>query len=101
MNQLYFDNITPVRARRTDPQTSHDAAKRSEKFADSHAGRILAALKLHGAMSPAQMFSFTGLSVVQIDRRRKEMITAGYVRLKRLDDGAVAKHDGFEIWEAV
>lgn len=52
-------------------------------------------------MSPAQMFSFTGLSVVQIDRRRKEMITAGYVRLKRLDDGEVVKHEGCEVWEAV
>jgi predicted HTH transcriptional regulator len=101
MNQLHFDNITPVRARRNDPKTSHDATKRSMQFAASHAGQILRALNSYGAMSPKQLFEFTGLSVVQIDRRRKEMIAAGLVRLKRLDDGAVAKHEGCEVWEAV
>jgi hypothetical protein len=101
MNQLYFDNITPVRARSTDPQTSKDAAKRSEKFAASHAGRILQALRTHGAMSPAQMFGFTGLSVVQIDRRGREMRETGLVRFKLLDDGAIAMHGGCRVWEAV
>lgn len=29
---LYFDDLQPVRGRRTDPQTSHDAASRAERF---------------------------------------------------------------------
>lgn len=29
---LYFDDLQPVRGRRTDPQTSHDAASRAERY---------------------------------------------------------------------
>ena len=102
MNQLSIQyEPSTARARRTDPETSKAAAKRSEKFAQSHAGRIVEALKLHGPMSPAQMFCFTGLSVVQIDRRGREMREAGLVRFKLLDDGAVAKNGGCQVWEAV
>lgn len=89
------------RSRNTDPATSKQAGKNAARFADSHAGRILAALKLHGPMSPKQMFDFTGLSVVQCDRRRKEMIELGLVRIKTMDDGAPFTHEGCEVWESV
>ena len=74
---LYFDDLQPVRARRTDPQTSHDAASRAERFAASHAGRILAALKEHGPGTPAALSGHTGLTVVQIDRRLPELRVIG------------------------
>lgn len=99
--QLAIDFDAHHAARRHDPETSHVAARNAEKFAASHAGRILAALRLHGPMSPKQMFAFTGLDVAQCDRRRKEMIDAGLVRIKTLNDGAHATHMGCEIWEAV
>lgn len=89
------------RARRRDPSTSQRAAVNAVQFASSHAGRILAALKLHGPMSPKQMFDFTGLSVVQCDRRRKEMVEAGLVRIKTDAQGNTIEHDGCEVWEAV
>lgn len=100
MTQLSI-NFAETRARRSDPESSKVAARNAEKFAQSHAGRILAVLKLHGPMSPAQMFDHTGLSVVQIDRRGKEMREAGLVKFKRLDDGAIEMHAGCQVWEAV
>ena len=74
---LHFVDLQPVRARRTDPQTSHDAAKRAERFATTHAGRILAALKAHGPSTPAKLSDHTGLTVVQIDRRLPEIQAQG------------------------
>lgn len=101
MSQLSINFTPEAKARRSDPESSKQAARKAAKFATSHAGRILAALKQHGPMSPAQMFDHTGLSVVQIDRRGKEMREAGLVQFKRLDDGAIAMHAGCQVWEAV
>jgi hypothetical protein len=89
---------TPL-ARRTDPATSHAAASNARHFAGSHCSRILQALKTHGPMSPAQLFDHTGLSVVQIDRRRKEMINAGHVRIQVGESGKPVTHAGCEVWE--
>lgn len=96
-----MQSIEHVRARRRDPATSQAAARNAEKFASSHAGRILAALKEHGPLSAAQMHQFTGLTTVQADRRRKEMIGAGLVRIKTMNDGHPVTHEGCEVWEAV
>lgn len=83
------------RARRSDPETSQAAAVNSAQFASSHAGRILAVLRNEGAGSPEHISRFTGLSVVQIDRRLHEMQSKGLIRTT----GAV--HNGFRVWEAV
>lgn len=88
-------------SRRTDPDTSKAAARRAGAFANGHKARILAALKQHGPMSPAQMFTFTGLSVVQCDRRRIELIRDGLVRIATNDEGSPITHQGCEVWEAV
>lgn len=102
MTAIILDDITPVRrARRTDPATSHAAAARVVFFATSQAGRILNALRLHGPMSPKQMFTFTGLDVAQCDRRRKEMLRAGVIRIALQDDGTPRTHEGCEVWEAL
>lgn len=69
-------NLAPVarrRARRTDPATSRDAARRAGAFAESHAGRILAALREHGPATAHELEPLVGLSYVQIDRRVGEM----------------------------
>jgi hypothetical protein len=88
-------------ARATDPATSKAAARNAAAFASGHKARILAALKQHGPMSPAQMFTFTGLSVVQCDRRRREMIEAGQVRILTSESGAALCVDGCEVWSAI
>ena len=105
MNQLsIFDAgmmFAKTHARRTDPATSHKAAAKAVKFAASQSDRILAALRLHGPMSPKQMFDFTGLSVVQIDRRRKELKDAGRISLLTGPDGELVERDGSDVWVAV
>lgn len=77
--QLVFTDITPIRARRRDPATSHRAAEQAEKFAASHAGRILAALLEHGDLSTHRIADLTGLTVVQVDRRAAELKAQGRV----------------------
>lgn len=91
--QIAIDFVQ-TRARRNDPVTSHLAAKRSERFAESHAGRILAALREHGPMSAERLYDFTGLTIVQADRRLPEMQRMGLVR----PTGRV--FGGCRIWEA-
>lgn len=97
MNQLHIDFY---RCRTTDPETSKTAARNAARFADSHAGRILAALKLHGPMTAHDMH-IIGLTVVQADRRLPELAKAGLARVCKLDDGADMVRGGFRVWEAV
>lgn len=101
MTQLPLSLDTPPRhrARRTDPATSHAAAERSNAFAGSHVDKIVHALKLHGPSSPARLEWLTGLTLVQIDRRRQDGIKAGLFRVKTVDNipldmGGVAVIDG-------
>jgi hypothetical protein len=98
MSQLSIDFN---RARKSDPATSHAAARKAERFAASQKGLLLAALKAHGPLSAAQMHQYTGLTTVQADRRRKDMIRAGLVRIKTMNDGHPVTHNGCEVWEAV
>jgi len=81
-------------ARRTDPGTSIAAGRNADKFAASQAGRIHAVLKLHGDLSPKQISDYTGLTVVQIDRRRHEMKRDGLITV--LDE---IRH-GCQVWRA-
>ena len=84
-----------ARARATDPGTSIDAAINAEKFAKSHAGRILTALNAFGPASAHQLQYNTGLTVVQIDRRTSECQRMGLIELT----GDVV--DGFRVWRVV
>lgn len=101
MSQLSIDFAPEHKARRSDPETSHTAARNAEKFASSHAGRILAALKTHGPRNAHELEALVGLSVVQIDRRLPDLKSAGLARVAKLDDGADRIVDGFRVWESV
>lgn len=89
------------RSRSTDPATSAAAAKHAANFANSHAGRILAALQQHGAHTAHELQALTGLTVVQIDRRTCELERDGRIRVAKLNDGADMVREGFRVWEAV
>jgi predicted transcriptional regulator len=88
------------RARRTDPETSHAAAANADLFAGKHADRILAALREMGTGTAHEIAVATGLSVVQVDRRRKEMETAGLITVLR-QGGKLFTRDGFMVWAPV
>lgn len=98
MTQLSIDFTQ--RVRRTDPATSKQAAVNAEKFASSHAGRILAALKKHGPKTAHELHT-TGLTVVQIDRRLPELSKLGLAKVVKLDDGADMVRGGFRVWAAI
>lgn len=99
MNQLSI-SFVETRARRTDPETSKAAARRSSQFSTSHAGRILLALQLHGMRSPKELEQLIGLSVVQIDRRLPELAAMGLARVVKLDDGTDMVRAGCRVWSA-
>jgi predicted transcriptional regulator len=98
--ELQIELIEP-RARKRDPSTSHEAAKRASAFSTSHAGRILLALKQYGPRTAHELEGLIGLSVVQIDRRTCELQRLGLIRVAKLHDGADVVLDGFRVWEAV
>lgn len=92
-------SITAPRARQSDPSTSHAAAARSVKFAESHASRILLALQ-YGALNAEEIGESAGLTVVQVDRRTIELQRQGKIRVQqRL--GVDVVRNGMRVWEAV
>lgn len=96
---MFLTDIQPVRARKTDPSTSHTAAKNAERFASSHKGRIMEALK-EGPRTAAGLAAITGLSIVQVDRRLPELRTAGMAEVMTAD-GADVVVNGYRVWRAV
>jgi predicted transcriptional regulator len=95
---FFFDDIQVIkRVRASDPVTSVEAAERAAKFATSHAGRILSALRLHGALTAHEIGTRTGLTVVQVDRRLPELKESGCVAVQQDGDGDLVR-DGFRVW---
>ena len=86
------------RARRNDPSTSKEAAAKAGKFAKSHAGRVLFAIR-HAALTAHEMGALTGLTVVQIDRRLPELQRAGLAYVVQ-QGGVDVTRGGFRVWSA-
>ena len=97
---MFLTDIQPVRARKTDPSTSHAAAKNAERFASSHKGRIMAALA-HGPLTAHGISKATGLTVVQVDRRAVELERSGRIEYVKTEDGEFFAVGGFRVWRAV
>ena len=85
-----------MRARTTDPSTSHAAAAAAGAFAPTHAERICEALR-DGTKTALEIHYATGLTVVQIDRRLPELQRADKVRVVQLDGRALVR-DGYRVW---
>jgi len=72
--QLIFDNIQPARARRTDPLTSHAAARAQtepKRFREYRA--IVACLADHGPHGKDGIARLTGIDGVEVARRLTEI----------------------------
>jgi CRP-like cAMP-binding protein len=101
--EQYALGMDHLRARSTDPSTSHAAAAKSAKFRETHAERIhgyLADLGAGDGATAEGIARATGLTVVQVDRRLPELKRAGVVRVVQID-GADWVINGFRVWEAV
>ena len=90
---------TATRARRRDPQTSHTAARNAAFFADSHKGRIMAALQ-EGPRSSHGLAVMAGLTLVQTDRRLPELQSAGLADVLKDALGNDVIVGGYRVWEA-
>jgi len=64
-------------ARKTDPATSHDAARRAAEFAGSQRARILALLRQQGPLSPEVIGQQLGLEPYAVRKRLPELQEAG------------------------
>ena len=66
-------------ARRTDPQTSHESARKARTFAASQAGRCLHAIKRRGAhgATQSQISESVGLHSHQVNKRLNDLHKAG------------------------
>jgi predicted Rossmann fold nucleotide-binding protein DprA/Smf involved in DNA uptake len=89
-----------TRSRQTDPATSHAAARNAERFAETHKGRILDALK-DGPRTAQGIAAMTGLTVVQVDRRLCELERAERIEYLATDDGLSISVGGFRVLRAV
>lgn len=99
MNQLAID-FSVSHARRFDPSTSHVAASKAERFAKSHAGRILQTLKLHGPCTARDINQLTGLTVEQVARRLPDLAESKLAAVWR-SGGVDVVRDGFRVWMAL
>lgn len=90
-----------IRARASDPLTSHMAADQSVRFADSHKARIMHVLRTSGSdgMTPAQIAEASGLSLVQVDRRLTELGRSGQARVVQ-DNGEDLIIQRMRVWVA-
>lgn len=90
-----------MRARSTDPATSHAAAANAHLFAGSHCDRILAALEELGSGTAHEIGAHCGLTVVQCDRRLVELQRAGRALVLPGLDGKPIVRAGFRVWAGV
>lgn len=88
-----------ARARNSDPISSHAAARKASFFADSHKGRIMAALQ-EGPRSSHGLAAMAGLTLVQTDRRLPELQSAGMADVLKDDLGNDVIVGGYRVWVA-
>ncbi len=68
-----------AKARRTDPQTSHDAAASMRGAADAQRRQVLGTLALHGPLTADEIDEHVEWRATTAGRRLKELETAGLV----------------------
>jgi len=76
--QLSFMLPDP-KARKRDPQTSHDAAASMKVAATAQAVKVLMVLRQHGPLGAEQIAILSGLDKFQVCRRLPELYAAGLV----------------------
>ena len=91
MNLSLFD--APL-YRRSDPETSYQAAEHAKQFKARDISIIWAALKEHGRMTPREIAEVSGLDYVAVQRRGAEM------ERKKLIVRGPEIRDGMRVWEA-
>lgn len=85
--------LAAPRARKTDPSTSHEAAKFAYSTkADRERAAIYRALVFRGELTPKEIAGITGIDYIEVQRRMSE--TEGIAPTK-------GRRDGCRIWRAI
>lgn len=100
MNQLAINFDAFTHSRRSDPETSKDAARRVREFAAGQCAEILTLLHKYGPMSPEQIASKLAIDKVAVCRRLPDLQKASKARPTGLTTGTIAGRRQ-RIWEAV
>lgn len=78
LQQLDLIKDDPKRlARRCDPSTSKEAARRAGAFAPSHRAQVLGALRRFGSAGAEQLAAATRLEAYSVRKRLPELAAAG------------------------
>lgn len=77
--QLAIDFPDAPRARRRDPETSHQAARQAKELAAHHHRLILNVLRDHGSLGKDGIGARTALTGVQVCRRLGELEKLGLI----------------------
>ena len=96
---MFLDDIqiASKRVRARDPVTSVDAAIRAQRFAASHANRILRALE-GKSLSTHEIAGATGMHITQVARRTAELRSIGRIEVVQAG-GEDLVRGGSRVWQ--
>ena len=98
--QLSIDFNALTHARRTDPETSREAASRVREFASGQCAEILHLLKKYGPMSPEQIAAHMAIDAYSVRKRTADLEKAGKARPNGMTCSTVSGRRQ-RIWEAI
>ncbi len=90
----------PFRTRKTDPQTSKEAAARVEEFAPSQHQTIIALLKEYGKQTPEQIAAHMGIDAYAVRKRLPELQRQG-LALPTGETAKTASGRSQRVWIAI
>ena len=99
MNQLAIDFEPRTLARRSDPETSQNAAARVREFAAGQCAEILYLLRKHGPLSPEQLAAHMAIDAYSVRKRTADLEKACKARPNGMTC-ATASGRRQRIWEA-
>lgn len=98
--QLSIDFDALTHARRSDPETSKDAASRVREFAAGQCAEILTMLHKYGPLSPEQIAAKLAIDKVAVCRRLPDLQKASKARPTGLTVATIAGRRQ-RVWQAI
>lgn len=98
--QINIDFSAATHARRTDPETSKQAAARVREFASGQCAEILVLLRRYGAMTPEMIAAKMGIDAYAVRKRLPELERSGMARPNGMTAPTISGRSQ-RVWEAV
>lgn len=97
--QINIDFSAATHARRTDPETSKQAAARVREFASGQCAENLALLRKYGPMSPEQIAAHMNIDAYSVRKRTADLEKSGKARPNGMTVPTVSGRRQ-RVWEA-